>query len=453
MVGTIFLKRYQAVTLLDKGSMGTVYLARHVEKPEVVVVKVIHPEVAREASFRQFFQSEIDSLRRLQHPCVVGLLDASIEEAAGPCLVMEFIPGVTLEKLLHRHRSLGIDQVRRLLIPLCRALTAGHALGIIHRDLKPANLMVTDPDTSRESLKVMDFGLAQLNVKPHISLDRLRGATTESAYGTPIYIAPDALRGDKVDHRSDIYSLGVVLFELLTGAPPFDFNDPVTVMNAHVRDEVPRFAHIRQGLSIPQEIENVVARCLAKFPNERFQSAKDVCEEFCKAAVAPLTAQEFPEAPAKAKQANRSDPVIRIPTGGKFTILHELDAWMPEPIAVVKLRGFVEDKQGQVLDSQPGMIRVRLFTRATAPPEQATARSMFSFLDKPRTKEIPKPPMPDDPVEILLYLAHGNDAKENSLRMTIIFKPIDGTLLKSPAKWRDTCDKLYFDLRGYLMAK
>src|SRR5260370_9383103 len=130
--------------------MGAVYLARHVSQPEVVVVKVVHPHVAKEANFREFFQREIDSLSRLRHPCVVGLLEASFNEPGGPCLVMEFIPGVTLEALLNRHKVLSVEQTCRLLVPLCRALTAGHALAITHPDLKPPNLMVTDPDTPPE---------------------------------------------------------------------------------------------------------------------------------------------------------------------------------------------------------------------------------------------------------------------------------------------------------------
>src|SRR4029079_3634911 len=109
------------------------------------------------------------------------------------------------------------ERVGGLLVQLCQALNAGHALGIVHRDLKPANLMVVDPDKPKEVLKVLDLGLAQLSARPHLSLEKLQGGTDERAVGTPAYVCPEQLRGNATDHRGDIYSLGVILFELLTG--------------------------------------------------------------------------------------------------------------------------------------------------------------------------------------------------------------------------------------------
>jgi len=362
---------------------------------------------------------------------------------------MEFIPGITLEALLNRHQVLSLEQTCRLMVPLCRALTAGHALAITHRDLKPANLMVTDPDTPRETLKVMDFGLAQLNVKPHIPLDRLRGSDPGTAFGTPIYMAPDGLRGDPVDHRADIYSLGVILFELLTGVPPFNYADAATIMNAHVKERVPRFSEVRPGLAISLEIETIVQLCLEKYPYERPQSAKVIAEEFCRAAGMPLTADQYPEVNTAPEPLAKTEADICLPAQGKYTLVHKLDAWMPEPIAVVKLRGFVEDEHGEVLESKPGMIRVVLFHHSS--PPRTPTRSMLSWLANRKNEERPAPP--PDPIEMLLYLAHGSGAKANSLKLTIVFKPLDGANLNYPDSWQARCDKLFFELRGYLMAK
>src|ERR1700722_7954754 len=158
MIGSVFLKQYQAISLLGQGSMGKVFLARHLTNQDVVVVKVMDRQRAQEPAFRQFFDIEMESLTQLRHPCIVSLLDSDFHDPSGPCLVMEFIPGITLAKLLERHKQLPPEQISRLLIPLCRALEFGHRRQITHRDLKPDNLMVLDPDTPTETLKVMDFG-------------------------------------------------------------------------------------------------------------------------------------------------------------------------------------------------------------------------------------------------------------------------------------------------------
>src|SRR5262245_53933141 len=278
MIGAVFLSHYKAVSFLGKGAMGSVYLARHDGNQDVAVVKVMNKDCARDPSFRQFFNSETETLAALKHPNIVGLRASDFNDPNGPTLVMEFIPGITLEKLLERHKRLAPARVYHLLIPLCRALAYGHARQIIHRDLKPANLMVIDPDTDHETVKVMDFGLAQLRAKPHIPIEKLRGYDIGNLCGTPLYVAPESLRGDPLDHRADLYAVGVILFELLMGVPPFNYAETKTVLNAHVNDKPPRFAQVRPGLRYPPELETVVRRCLEKFPYERQQSARQLAE-------------------------------------------------------------------------------------------------------------------------------------------------------------------------------
>jgi serine/threonine-protein kinase len=165
----------------------------------------------------------MDFMARFRHPYAVRLLDASLDDPKGPCIIMEYIPGLTLETLLERQGRLGLGRVGKLLGQLCQVLQAAHKVGIIHQDLKPANIMVVEPNTPAEKIKVMDFGLAKLDAKPHIPLEKLTDPNFFSACGTPDYIPPEAVRGDEVDHRGDIYSVGVMLYEMLTGKRPFDF--------------------------------------------------------------------------------------------------------------------------------------------------------------------------------------------------------------------------------------
>src|SRR5436305_1332845 len=162
MLGRVFLGRYETVRLLGEGGMGRVYLARQLDLGRQVVVKVMHDHVAADATFRERFQRETLLMARFQHPYAVTLYDAKLDDPQGPFIVMEHIKGVTLDVLLHKNGRLDAQRVGRLLHMLCEVLQAAHAEGIIHRDLKPANLMVVDPDTPYELLKVMDFGLAKL---------------------------------------------------------------------------------------------------------------------------------------------------------------------------------------------------------------------------------------------------------------------------------------------------
>jgi serine/threonine protein kinase len=447
MIGAVFLKQYKAVTFLGKGAMGSVFLARHIATQEVVVVKVMNKTCSSDPSFRQFFDREIESLAALKHPNIVGLVASDFNDPNGPCLVMEFIPGITLEKLLDRHKRLSPEQTYRLLIPLCRALAYGHARQVIHRDLKPANLMVLDPDTDRESLKVMDFGLAQLSAKPHIPLEKLRGYDTGNACGTPLYVAPEGLRGDSVDHRADIYAVGITLFELLMGVPPFNYSDTKTVLNAHLHEKPPAFARIRPGLNISPEIEMVVRHCLEKFPYERPQTARQIAEEFGKAMKQPLTDEQFPREDSEAPAAHDvvvTRPPPEIDASNPNTLTKRFDAWMPEPIAVMKLRGFVQDYHGRIVDSQPGKIRVQFGVSLQPPPEPKGLLSWFG------TRASAGHPT-SDPIEMLLLMTR--KGQTNCLELTVVLKPFEGHRLARPQDWHPRCKALLNEIRAYFMGK
>src|SRR5690348_3324216 len=183
MIGRVFLSRYEAIRVLGEGGMGRVYLARQLDLGRQVVVKVMHDHIAADPKFRERFARETLLMARFQHPYAVTLYDASLNDPQGPCIVMEYIRGVTLDTVLSGNGRLSPARVGRLLYQLCEVLQAAHAAGIIHRDLKPANLMIVDPDTPYELLKVMDFGLAKLLAPA--PFNNLTATNTEFAVGTP----------------------------------------------------------------------------------------------------------------------------------------------------------------------------------------------------------------------------------------------------------------------------
>src|SRR5262245_46794982 len=191
----LFLDRYESLGVLGLGSMGQVHAARPVDDPATtVVVKIMRTDRSGGPRAGALVEREARYAARLRHPYVVRVLDAGMDPDAGPCVVMEFVPGVTLDRLLKSDTRMGVHRAAWLAGCLCHALEAAHTAGVIHRDLKPANLMVVNAGTPKEHLKVMDFGLAALAARPDLSAVRRPGTVT--AHGTPAYIAPDQLRGD-----------------------------------------------------------------------------------------------------------------------------------------------------------------------------------------------------------------------------------------------------------------
>jgi serine/threonine-protein kinase len=412
-------------------------------------------------------------MARFQHPYAVTLYDASLNDPQGPCIIMEYIRGVTLDNLLHSNRRLDPLRVGRLLHQICEVLQAAHTEGIVHRDLKPANLMVVDPDTPYELIKVMDFGLAKL-IGPDI-----KAAVTnhEFAVGTPGYMCPEQARGEEMDHRGDLYSVGVILFELLTGQLPFAGRSTMDILLAHATEEPPSFAALGVSGLVPPGIERVVQRCLAKEPELRPSHARELSEQYAEALGnlqvtttpvgprAPLIkpARNQPPAAAAASQGSSVGPasptvngngngaaaepvVVKAATPQPQTtfvdplaVVHHLEAWMPEKIATYKLRGFIHDVGGELLESVPGRITVRLGGKGCVYVAPSRGLSWLGLGRRPA-------------IDVELRLQRGDAGRDNQLRITVVFR--SGTAdLNTDAAWRTLCTRIYCDLRGYLMGQ
>ena len=445
MSGRIFLGRYETIKLLGEGGMGRVYLAKQTDLGRHVVVKVMHEHVAADPKFRERFQREMLLMARFQHPYVVALFDASLTDPRGPCIVMEYVRGISLDTLLHRNTRLAPARVGRILGQLCEALYAAHADGIIHRDLKPGNLMVVDPDTPYEKIKVMDFGLAKLidNASGMNMMHHQTNTGLDFAVGTPGYISPEQVRGEEADFRSDLYSVGVMLFELLTGRLPFIRDETMDVLFAHATEAPPTFAEVGAGDWAPPEIEAVVMRCLGKNASDRFASARDLGEVFQKALsalvdrMAPDVEERTPAAtaPADAAESQKTAVVPKqpaIPIDPNCVVL-QMEAWMPDSIATYKLRGFVQDNNGEVLENVPGRIKVRLGA------DGSRNKSAFAWLGFGHSSSV---------VDIELLLERTNPQQQNLLHITVV--------MSSPhrrgadADWRERCNEVFCELRSYL---
>ncbi|MBX7104757.1 MAG: serine/threonine protein kinase [Gemmataceae bacterium] len=440
MQGRTVLGKYVVDRQIGRGSMGEVFLAHPVAGGPDIVVKTMAGKVAGQQKFREMFAREIAMMARFRHPHAVELIEGGVDPVAGPCIVMEYVPGPDLAKALELYRTFDAERVGRLIVPLCQALHAAHSAGIIHRDLKPANVKLLNAGTPDESVKVMDLGLAAIADKPHIPLEKLRGSQDEFAVGSPAYMSPEQIRGDGVDARADLYSLGVLMFELISGRLPFDEEDLGILLRAHLSQRAPTFASV--GVEgVPPRVEAVILQCLEKYPNERPTSAFELARQF-KIGLGQLDALD-PEDfnPVLVGEGSSATHAIAPVGSNTQRIVQTMEAWMPEAIAVVKLRGFLEDMGANILTSEPGLIRVTL----GEPPPQAK-RGLFSWLSKAAT---PAPTLA--PVAIDLYLTK-KPAPANKLEVTTVFRALSGPLPDDPA-WHQRTKKLHNDLRGYLMAQ
>jgi serine/threonine protein kinase len=449
MTGRVFIGRYECLRLLGEGGMGRVFYARDRQSGREVVVKVLHDHIAAQPRFRESFHQEMLCMARLHHPNVVTLIDASIDDPQGLCIVMEFIRGVTLSDLLEQQRRLDVERTGGLLGQLCLALHAAQKLEIIHRDLKPANLMVQGPDAPTEKLKVMDFGLAKLASAVYIPKERLDNPDQFFfACGTPDYICPEQVRGDEIDHRSDLYSVGIILYEMLTGSLPFSGPNVDATMLAHANARPPRFARVDPETVVPPAVEQVVLSCLAKYPNERPQTAQELVERFEKAAGHKFVAWQDWQRPVTSAPSRGGLPALSAFTpkpNDPNAIVHQFEAWMPERIAVVKLQGFVHDIGGEVVESVPGMIRVRLSNQAVG-HNGGGRQGLLSLLGL-KSKSVA------DHIEMELRMEKKEGSQQGQLRITVLMRPPAGQRQPPDAAWRNHCEQLHRELRAYLISR
>ncbi|MGH9373825.1 MAG: serine/threonine-protein kinase [Vicinamibacterales bacterium] len=262
--GQILDGRYEILAPLAEGGMGAVYRARRVLLGDEVAIKVILADLTGPGPLERFVR-ESRACAQLRHPNIVAIFDYNADDPQHPFLVMELLSGPSLKDELAERGPFAVDELGRIVAPLCSALALAHGQGIVHRDLKPANVVAHSFGTADRVYKLVDFGVA--NVRQASDETRLTGS--HQFIGTVAYASPEQLTGAVADARSDVYSLGAVVFELLTGRLPFEGQDAMAMVSGHLSKPVPVPSTIRPGL--PPGIDLAVGRALAKSPDDRWQ--------------------------------------------------------------------------------------------------------------------------------------------------------------------------------------
>jgi hypothetical protein len=266
------LGSYQLERLLGEGSMGQVFQARHVRLGRQVALKVLRPAFAHDGTFVQRFFQEARSVNRINHEHIVEIFDFVEDAEHGHVYcVMELLRGQSLSTLLKEER-LSVLRIRRIGVQVCAALGAAHQLGVVHRDVKPDNLFVIHKGGQADFVKVLDFGVAKV-----LTAEGTSGTLDGTIIGTPTYMSPEQAAGLPVDQRADIYGVGTVLYEMLSGRPPFEAPNFGQLMVKVITEPVPPLpSHTPSGEPVPQALAQLTLRCLAKESADRPQQLSEV---------------------------------------------------------------------------------------------------------------------------------------------------------------------------------
>lgn len=298
--GTLVRGKYRILAKIGQGGMGSVYKAMHVRFKEVRALKVMGPELAGDPNFFRRFEQEAIITRKLQHPNAVRVEDIDETEDGRPFIVMEYIDGLSLKDVIEREAPMAVLRVCSIVKQAAAALDAAHVLGLVHRDIKPGNLgLISSRDASglrSEQVKVLDFGIAKLR-EAHLQdtraqyLSHLTLTNTGAVVGTPAYMSPEqakGMSGDELDGRSDLYSLGIVMYQMLAGALPLKADSTIEQLMAHLNTPPKPIREVRPD--VPEAIAAVVMRCLEKKRELRPANGRALIAEI-KAATEPAPAE------------------------------------------------------------------------------------------------------------------------------------------------------------------
>lgn len=276
VLGTVIGRRFEVVSRIGAGGMGVVYKARQLGMDRWVAVKMLLKELAHDDNVVKRFKVEALAASRLTHPNTIRIYDFGQTEDANLYIAMEYLEGQSLERALRRGGPMPARRFLHILKQVAASLSEAHSKGIVHRDLKPDNIFLITVNGDPDFVKVLDFGVAKLR-----EADRRQGTLTQAGmiFGTPRYMAPEQCRSLSVDHRADIYALGVIAYEALTSVPPFDADNPLAILIKHVQESPKPLALARPDVEVPEEVERLVMRCLEKAPERRFRDSAEVQAE------------------------------------------------------------------------------------------------------------------------------------------------------------------------------
>jgi serine/threonine-protein kinase len=335
-VGREIANQFRILEKIGSGGMGAVYKAEQPDMRRFVAVKILHPRYLSRPDLVSRFRREARAMSHLQHPNTAKVyLYGQLED--GACyFVMEYLAGKNLAQTVRAEGPMAPERAIAVMSQVCGALAEAHAQGIVHRDLKPENIFLTNLGGIADYPKVLDFGLAKVTereMRPGSLILTQEGMV----FGTPEFMSPEQARGEKLDGRSDIYSLGVILYELLSGKLPFDAAQPMEFIQRHIKDPPIPLSKRAPGRSFPPALEAVVEKALAKKPEQRYQSANELGQAL-RDSIAPPASQPPPpmaSSPPPASQPSYAAPAAASPP--QQAVSYRTPADQPAPPAAAPI--------------------------------------------------------------------------------------------------------------------
>ncbi|MGB5314350.1 MAG: serine/threonine-protein kinase, partial [Polyangiales bacterium] len=278
LIGRVLAGKYVVERRIGEGGMGLVYQGVHRDIDKRVAIKVLRDDLSRRPEVVARFRQEARSASRIGHENIVDISDFGETTRGASYFVMEFLEGEDLANVLGREATLGPERACAIVLQCCRALSATHAKGIVHRDIKPENIFLTKRDSVDDFVKIVDFGIAKMS---DIETDGAPGrklTKTGMIFGTPEYMSPEQAAGKELDHRVDVYALGIILFECMAGRVPFEGDTFMGVLTQHLFAELPSIRELNPNTKISRELELVIRKALAKDPDDRYQDTEELAD-------------------------------------------------------------------------------------------------------------------------------------------------------------------------------
>ncbi|MBP7860354.1 serine/threonine protein kinase [bacterium] len=304
LVGQVLSKKYYVLSLLGQGGMNLVYKAKDLQTNKIVAVKALRTDGLSDQSVVTRFQREVQVLNRLNHPRIVGVHDYGTSKRGQPFFVMDYLEGKSLNQVLRKDGRLSVERFQDVFVQVAAAIQHAHKHGAIHRDLKPGNIMLVKLGNTEDYVKIVDFGIAKL-VEEASKLTRMG-----EVWGSPIYMSPEQATGINTDERTDIYSLGIVMYEALTGEVPFLGKNYVETLSKQISEPPLPFDELCPEFQIPRVFERIIFKALEKAPEARYQTMTELKHDLERALSANRKAPVNQQAARKNQQRTTISEVI-----------------------------------------------------------------------------------------------------------------------------------------------
>ncbi len=268
------MSRYQIISKVGAGGMGTVFKAKHDKIKKLLAVKVLSAALLSDKATRKRFEQEVQAASALTHPHLVSVYDYGVTNNGAPFIVMDFVNGITLSEEIKATGFVEADRALKIFVQICEGIAYAHSKDILHRDLKPSNIMLSEYGEERDFIKVVDFGLAKL-INRTGDVGKTMTSTAD-VIGSPFYMSPEQCLGEQLDVQSDVYAIGCLMFETLTGKPPFSTGNTVKIIFQHLNADRNQLLKRLRKFKLPSGLEQIILRCLQRKASERYKSVEDL---------------------------------------------------------------------------------------------------------------------------------------------------------------------------------